>query len=149
MTRSALMVLVVVATLGTLRAEDPPQGYEVHDMSRPQPPVVTPGACSTQDEPSKPPSDAVTLFNGKDLSNWKTDKGEVKWKVGDGYFEIVPFTGAIHTTQEFGDIQLHVEWREPEDVKGKSQARGNSGIFLMGLYELQVLDNYQSDTYPE
>src|SRR4051794_32403392 len=115
----ALMILVVVAMVCTLRADDPPNGYEVHDMSRPQPPVVTPGTCSTQEESGNPPSDAIVLFNGKDLANWKSDKGDAQWKVGDGYFEIVPRSGAIHTTQEFGDIQLHAEWREPEDVSGK------------------------------
>jgi hypothetical protein len=143
------MVLVIVAMVGMLRAQDPPQGYEVHDRSRPQPPVVTPGTCSTQDQPGKPPSDAIVLFDGKDLSSFKSEKGDVPWKVADGYFEIVPRSGPIQTKQEFGDIQLHIEWREPDDVKGKDQGRGNSGIFLMGLYELQVLDNYQSDTYPD
>ena len=96
------------------------------------------------------PSDATVLFDGKDLSKFKGEKSdEAPWKVGEGYFEIAPHTGAIHSKDEFGDCQLHVEWREAENVSGKSQARGNSGIFLMGLYELQVLDNYQAETYPD
>jgi hypothetical protein len=125
--------------------------WHVHDRSRPQPRVVTPGTFSTQDQPGTPPSDAVVLFDGKDLSKWvdKTGKGEAKWKVENGYFEVAKGTGQISTKDAFGDCQLHVEWMAPNPPVGKDQDRGNSGIFLMSRYELQVLDNYQAETYAD
>ena len=91
------------------------------------------------------------LFDGKDLSAWKTEKGDAPapWKVENGYFEIVPKTGGIQTRQAFGDVQLHIEWMAPSPAKGVSQDRGNSGVFLAGLYEIQVLDNYEAKTYPD
>ncbi len=124
--------------------------WKIHDMDRPQPPIVTPGAESSQDVPGRPPSDATILFDGKDLSNWRTDDGgPAKWRVENGYMEIVPRTGQISTRQSFGDCQLHIEWRAPVPPKGESQERGNSGIFLMGKYEIQVLDCYNNKTYPD
>ncbi|HTL29521.1 MAG TPA: DUF1080 domain-containing protein [Tepidisphaeraceae bacterium] len=128
------------------------EGYEVHDMKRPQPVVVTPGEPSTQDKAGSAPSDAIVLFDGKNLSMWSTDKGETaKWTLVPGdHFEVKPHTGVMRTRDEFGDVQLHIEWREHADVKGESQGRGNSGVFLMGLYEIQVLDNYGGhQTYPD
>jgi len=126
-------------------------GYEAHDARRPQPRVVTPGTFSTQDEPGKPPSDAIVLFNGKDLSNWESVNGggPAPWKVVDGVIECTPKSGYIRTKQEFGDVQLHVEWMEPQGMTGRSQGRGNSGVFLQGQYEIQVLDSYQSETYAD
>jgi hypothetical protein len=123
----------------------------VNDRSRPQPPVVTPPTPSTQEKPGDPPSDAVVLFDGKDLSHWvdKTGKGEPKWKVENGYFEVAKGTGQISTKEGFGDCQLHVEWMAPNPPVGKDQDRGNSGIFLMSRYELQVLDNYKAETYAD
>ena len=102
----------------------------MHDPDRPHPPVVTPGAT-----PYAPPSDAIVLFDGKDLSKWAqmgkgADAGKLvapSWPVMDGYFECVG-NGDLITREKFGDIQLHVEWSEPADVKGTSQGRGNSGI---------------------
>jgi len=96
-----------------------------------------------------PPSDAIVLFNGKDLSQWQSAneaKGPAKWTIKDGYAE-VNGTGMIQTKKAFGDCQLHVEWASPAVVKGEGQGRGNSGIYLMGHYELQVLDSYQNPTY--
>ena len=94
-----------------------------------------------------PPSDAIVLFNGKDLSQWKNEKGgEAQWKVEDGV-AIVNGTGSIITKQEFGDVQVHVEWASPSEVKGDSQGRGNSGVYLQGRYEIQVLDSYNNKTY--
>jgi 3-keto-disaccharide hydrolase len=94
-----------------------------------------------------PPSDAIVLFDGKDLSQWESDKnGPAKWKVEDGV-ATVNGTGGIHTKQSFGDCQLHVEWATPAEVKGEGQGRGNSGIFLQSRYELQVLDSYNNKTY--
>ncbi len=142
------------------------RGWKQHDMSRPRPPVVTP---APQALPVPPPPDAVVLFDGTDLSAWEAHVGgpgawtlgndymevarhsgkPAPWKVGDGYFEVVPGTGDIRTKAAFGDVQLHVEWAAPAVVEGEGQGRGNSGVFLMGLYEVQVLDSYENDTYPD
>jgi hypothetical protein len=106
-----------------------------------EPPVITPGRDTA------PPSDAIVLFDGKDLSKWQSMNGaEAKWKVGEGFME-VNGTGSIRTKEQFGDVQLHVEWASPSEVKGESQGRGNSGIYLQGRYEIQVLDSYQNKTY--
>jgi hypothetical protein len=124
--------------------------WKIHDLNRPVPPVVTAGTSSTQDAPGKPPSDAVVLFDGKDLSQWlDKEDGPAKWKVENGYFEVAPHTGYVHTRTPFGDCQLHVEFSEPVPPKGESQDRGNSGVFLMGLYEIQVLDSYENKTYAD
>jgi hypothetical protein len=124
--------------------------WKIHDPNRPVPPVIEPGTASTQESPGRAPSDAVVLFDGKDLSQWaSTDGGAAKWKVENGYLEVVPKTGYIHTREAFGDCQLHVEFAEPTPPKGESQERGNSGVFLQGLYEVQVLDSYQNKTYAD
>lgn len=124
--------------------------WEIHDRNRPLPAVITPGTASTQDAAGKAPSDAVVLFDGKDLSKWSMKDGSpAKWKVENGYFEVVPKSGYIYTRDSFGDCQLHVEFREPDPPKGEDQDRGNSGVFLMGLYEIQVLDSYENKTYAD
>src|SRR6266404_135290 len=98
-------------------------------------------------EPGPPPSDAIVLFDGRDLSQWKDDNGgAAKWEIRDGV-ATVNGTGSISTKQEFADCQLHIEWASPEEIKGEGQGRGNSGIFLSGRYELQVLDSYNNKTY--
>src|SRR3954452_15804750 len=109
----------------------PGQTWHVHDPTRPYPPVVTPGAT-----PGAPPSDAIVLFDGKDLSKWAqhgagADQGKVvdpKWKVENGYFEIAPRSGDMFTREKFGDCQLHIEWSHPTTIRGVSQDRGNSGV---------------------
>jgi hypothetical protein len=106
---------------------------------RPEPRVVIPGASCGQ-----PPSDAVILFDGKDLSKWN---GGENWIIKDGV--AIVNGGGIATKQAFGDCQLHVEWATPEKVSGSGQERGNSGIYLQGRYEIQVLDSYQNPTYPD
>ena len=124
--------------------------WHVHDPNRPQPAIVTPGTFSTADQPGKPPSDAIVLFNGKDLSLWRKAKGEAAgWKVENGVIIVAPKTGDIFTKQEFGDIQLHLEWAEPVPATGDGQGRGNSGIFFMGRYEVQILDCFENKTYPD
>jgi hypothetical protein len=124
--------------------------WNIHDTTRPRPPIITPGTASTQDKPGQPPSDAIVLFDGQDLSQWLTSKGEpAKWKVENGYFEVVPKTGDVETKQAFGDCQLHVEWAAPDPPRGQDQDRGNSGVYLMGLYEVQVLDSYNNETYAD
>lgn len=98
-------------------------------------------------DPGPPPADAIVLFDGNDLSKWANDKGGVaKWEVKDGV-ATVNGTGYIHTRQEFGDCQLHIEWATPAEVKGDGQGRGNSGVFLQSRYEIQVLDSYINKTY--
>jgi len=126
------------------------QEWKIHDKNRTLPPVVKPGTFSTSSMPGQPPADAVVLFDGRDLSRWRTSKGEpAKWDVEDGYMEVKKGTGSHETTQGFGDCQLHIEWSSPEKVTGKDQGRGNSGVFLMGLYEVQVLDSYENVTYAD
>lgn len=124
--------------------------WKIHDLTRPVPPVIDPGTSSSQDAPGKPPSDAVVLFDGKDLSKWQHKDGSpAKWKVENGYAEVVAKTGYIYTKEAFGDCQLHVEFREPTPPHGESQERGNSGVFLMGVFEVQVLDSYENKTYAD
>ena len=112
----------------------------IHDVNRPAPPVISAGEI---------PSDAIILFDGKNLSQWIDTKGNPsKWIVGDGYMEAVKDSGYIQTKQKFGSCQLHVEFATPSKVTGTSQGRGNSGVFLMA-YEVQVLDSYDNKTYPD
>lgn len=157
-------LLVIAAAAQTPPHKDRTLGYDdtpfqpdgkwrVHDINRPHPPVITPGTESSQERPGKPPSDAIVLFDGTNLNSWETSvKGEIgepKWKVENGYVEVVPGTGGIRTKEKFGDIQLHVEWATPTEINGVSQARGNSGIMLMTRYEIQVLDSYHNLTYAD
>lgn len=120
----------------------PGSKWRVHDSKRPQVTIITPGADG------QPPSDAVVLFDGTDLSKWSGRDGEAQWKVENGYMEVTK-TGGIQTKEAFGDCQLHIEWAAPEEVVGDSQGRGNSGVFLMGIYEIQVLDGYDNPTYAD
>ncbi len=123
------------------------QQWPQHSLDRPRPPVVDPGP---ERSPSRPPSDAIVLFDGTNLSQWRADDGTAaKWIVRDGYVEVKPGTGTMVSARGFGDVQLHIEWRVPTPPQGEGQERGNSGVFLMGIYELQVLDSYQNDTYPD
>ncbi len=125
--------------------------WPIHDRNRPEPPVITPGDASRQQQPGRPPSDAIVLFDGKDLSQWQQTNGggPAKWKVEKGYCEVAPKTGNIQTKRPFGNCQLHVEWAAPTPPHGEDQDRGNSGVYLMSLYEIQVLDSYQNKTYPD
>ncbi len=125
----------------------PGADWHVHDSKRPQPRVVTPAAV---ENPLAPPSDAVALFDGADLNCWESVKGgEAGWKVENGYMEVVPKSGGIRTKQCIGDCHLHIEWAAPVVVKGDGQGRGNSGVFLLGLYEIQVLDSRDNPTYAD
>ena len=108
-----------------------------------EPPIVDPGSTGGH------PADAIVLFDGKDLSAWKNESGNAaKWKVQDGYAE-VNGTGNVLTKDEFGDVQLHIEWASPVEVRGEGQGRGNSGVYFQGRYEVQVLDSYGNKTYPD
>jgi hypothetical protein len=117
---------------------------EVTEVHEPVPPVVTPG------QGTAPPSDAIVLFDGSNLNNWQSSRNgdAAQWTVQNRVMTVAPGTGDIQTRQGFGDVQLHIEWRTPEVVKGEGQGRGNSGVFFMGRYEIQVLDSYENHTYP-
>ncbi len=148
MRRVALFGGVLVAcVLGSLAQAQYESGWKAHDWDRPTPPVVQPGdGCL----PVPPPSDAIVLFDGTNLDAWRSaDGGESKWVIQDGVMESVPNSGYVFTEQEFGDCQLHVEWASPAKVQGSSQGRGNSGVFLMGLFEVQVLDSFENRTYAD
>jgi hypothetical protein len=140
--------VAVAASDAQDRTDRNPVYWEVHDEDRPQPPRVNPGPSPV--EPSPVPSDAVVLFDGSDLAEWGAQDGSLaSWVLEDGLLEVAPGTGDLQTREGFGDVQLHVEWRAPADVEGEGQGRGNSGIFVMGLYEVQVLESHDSQTYPD
>lgn len=163
--RSALIVtgaLVACASIAVVAQQHrdgytdtpilPGQKWHVHDPARPYPPEVIPGATLGQ-----APSDAEILFDGKDLSKWcqvDNDNQDAnpkppKWRLVDGCIQVAPGTGGLFTREKFGDCQLHVEWQEDKHVKGSGQGRGNSGVFLMSRFEVQVLDSYRAPTYAD
>ncbi len=156
-----MILLTALAAVAQAQEEKSPTGYtdtpylpgsqwRVHDDKRPRPNVVTPGTCSTDAQPGKAPSDATILFDGSNLDAWQAEKGgPARWKVENGYLKVVGGSGDIVTKRKFGDYQLHVEFREPVPPRGNSQQRGNSGVFLAGLYEVQVLDSYNNLTYAD
>lgn len=116
---------------------------ELTEFWEPVPKIITPG------DGTAPPSDAIILFDGSDFTEWQSakDGGKVKWGLADKAMTVEKGTGGIKTNKAFGDIQLHIEWRTPAEVVGESQGRGNSGIYFMEQYEVQVLDNYKNPTY--
>jgi len=125
----------------------PGQKWKVHDIARPKPPVV-------DAPPGKPPSDAIVLFDGKDLSQWQSSKkggafGPPGWKLANGYAESVKDGGDLVSKEKFGNAQYHIEWASPAVVNGDSQWRGNSGVLIMRRYEIQVLDSYNNPTYAD
>lgn len=123
--------------------------WRVHDSTRPVPRVVAPGTASTPERAGQPPADAIVLIGaGADLSKWRMKSGGAPtWKMENGVLE----SGKeyLQTRDEFSDFQLHVEFATPKVVKGDGQGRGNSGVFLLGRFEVQVLDSFQSRTYPD
>ena len=147
---AAALLAGVTLSYWSFAAEREGKQWAVHDEARPKPKVVTPGTESTQQQPGKAPSDAVVLFDGKDLSKWKASRGggEPAWKVEDGVL-VVAGGGDIVTKEEFGDCQLHVEWASPTPAGGVGQGRGNSGVKIMGRYEVQIIDSYQAETYAD
>ena len=126
-----------------------PSPWKQHAMDRPAPPVVTPGPYLG---PVAPPSDAIVLFDGHSLSAWRaadSTKGDARWTIDHDALVVAPGTGDIATRRGFGDMQLHIEWSAPTPAVGTGQDRGNSGVFLMSTYEIQVLDSYHAATYPD
>lgn len=123
--------------------------WHVHDGLRPQPPIVRPSPCPAASTPAPPPGDAIVLFAGGDLSEWVdlATGGPANWRVHDGCALV--HGGSIRTRRHFGDCQLHVEWMPPSPPAGVGQDRGNSGVILMGFYEVQVLDSHGNPTYPD
>lgn len=148
---SASFVSFAWAQNDTLGHQDTPvlpgTKWHVHDGLRPQPKVIAPAPWDGKPVPA--PADAIVLFDGKSLDNWQMDGNKPgAWKMEDGAM-VSNRTGDISTKQEFGDFQLHIEWATPTEVKGAGQGRGNSGIFLQGRYEIQVLDCFHNPTYPD
>jgi hypothetical protein len=142
---ATLSLLAVTASADAQKMKD----WPIHSLERPQPGIVVPAPASG---PVPPPSDATVIFNGEDLSGWRTASDPAQpaaWHVANGYMEVAPGTGDIKTRDAFGDVQLHVEFATPTEVVGEGQERGNSGVYLMATYEIQVLDSYHNTTYPD
>jgi len=137
----ALGCLLFAFQDGKLGYDDTPlipgTSWHVHDGMRPQPRIVESGRAGG------PPADAIVLFDGSDMDEWNKS-----WKIADGYME-VNGKGSISTKKTFGDCQLHLEFATPGEVKGNGQGRGNSGIHFMGVFEVQILDSYENQTYPD
>lgn len=151
----SILLIATVAQAAEKKTPILPSGWHVHDMERPVPSPVAPGA-----KPGAAPSDAIVLFDGTNFDAWhgvKQDdpkkgrynpEGKPLWKMENGYMQCTP-TGDLWSNSSFGDCQLHIEWQSENPPKGKSQGRGNSGAFLMGMYEIQVLDCYDNRTYAD
>ena len=150
--RHALPILVAagaaMAVAGTACAQ-PAKDWPIHSLDRPKPRIVDPGPAPA---PAPVPSDAIVLFDGSSLDAWRADdaaKGPARWRIVNGALEVVAGAGGIGTARAFGDAQLHIEWMSPAPPRGTGQDRGNSGVFLMGRYEVQILDSHGSDTYAD
>ena len=146
------ILAIAVAFMGASNMQAQAKKYPEPEAMRPgmseywtpQPKVITPGSITADTAPS----DAIVLFDGKDLSAWRNnDGGKAEWIVKNGILTVDKTKGDIITRQEFGSFQLHLEWCVPENITGSSQHRGNSGVFLQGLYEIQILDSYNNETY--
>ncbi len=156
-----LLSIPLLATLAAAAAfpmQDEPVGYtdtpvlpgqpwRVHDRDRPVPPVVVPGRGANLGAPA--PADAIVLFDGEDTSAFHSGGNPIGWSVEGDAMVVVAGSGSIETRESFGDLQLHLEWASPTEVVGDSQGRGNSGVFLMGRYEIQILDSYRNRTYAD
>src|ERR1700733_15119844 len=148
MRKNILLLFSAVTITGFCFGQTKPEETEYYS---PVPPVITPGANF-----AAPPSDAIILFDGKNMDEWfalKDSTGVKKWTLADGVMTVDKTAGDLQTKKKFMDFQLHIEYRIPSNITGSGQARGNSGIFLASLpwgpggYELQVLDNYNNSTY--
>lgn len=157
---SATVILLVLSSM--LHAEEPAPvptaeagRWAKEKIASHRPAVITPPGMSTAEQAGAAPSDAVVFFDGTDLSKWKgggkkEEGAAAPWLVKDGYMEVVRGKGSVETREQIeGDCQWHIEWRTPAEVVGNSQGRGNSGVFIGGYPEVQVLDSFQNDTYPD
>ncbi len=143
--RSTCFILLMLISVGLFAQSKPRESLDptVSEVWEHKPVKVTPAKTL-----GDAPSDAIIIFDGKNLNEWTSlDGAPAKWEVKDGAFTVAKGTGDIKTKKTFGDIQLHIEWRAPTEIVGEGQGRGNSGIFLQERYELQVLDSYESVTY--
>src|SRR5690606_17918925 len=145
----SLAITAIVLTLSSLAIAQektpPPMKTEATEFYTPVPPKVTPGANNTA-----PPSDAIVLFDGTNLDGFvsaKDGSSAAEWTIENGELVVTKGKGDIQSKLPFGDAQYHVEWSAPTEIVGEGQGRGNSGFFLMGMYEVQVLDSYESKTY--
>ncbi|MFT7606663.1 MAG: hypothetical protein ACI8VT_004266 [Saprospiraceae bacterium] len=141
--KKLLILCIGLVYFSTSFAQKNPEATEVWE---PVPRIVTTGEPTT----TNAPSDAIVLFDGKNFDQWvsASDNTNVKWKLEGDHMTVTANTGPIKTKKVFGDVQLHLEFRTPAVVKGEGQGRGNSGVFFQGIYEVQVLDNYENKTYP-
>lgn len=151
------VLLLLNVPLGMLNAADDKPGYtdtpvipgqkwKVHDAERPRPKVVAPNAVHLT---SRSKDAKVLLETEKDLANWRNGSADAKWKFVDDAMQVSPGTGDIFSRDEFGDMHLHLEFQTPSVVIGVSQGRGNSGVFLMGVYEVQILDSFENPSYAD
>jgi hypothetical protein len=139
---SAVWLPLVIVLTAVLTGQQPQGDPKATEVWEPVPRMVTPGPGGA------PPSDAIVLFGGNSLAEWQhADGRDAKWTVADGAFTVVKGAGDLRTKRGFGDCQLHVEWRTPSQVQGEGQERGNSGVYLQGRYEVQVLDSFNNRTY--
>ena len=147
-----LSVLILTISINAIAQETTTPAPEpmkpgMSEYYTPVPPVITPGTITNNDMMS-PPSDAIILFDGKDLSEWVSSRGgEAGWDVHDGVMTVNKQKGDIMTKRSFNDYQLHIEWMIPVDISGQSQSRGNSGVYMQNKYEIQILDSYNNVTY--
>ena len=139
MTAAVLMCVAVGSPAYGAQQEPPPP--EETEVWEPEPAIIDPGGRR------RAPADAVVLFGGRDFSAWTGRDGDAAWTVLGDAMTVKPGTGDIRTRRAFGSVQLHVEWRTPIAIAGESQGRGNSGVFLMERYEVQVLDSWNNRTY--
>jgi hypothetical protein len=141
-----LIPLMILMAPAALAAQGPE--WKIHSLERPRPTVVHPGGAAAV----PPPADAIVLFDGHSLDAWRSNADSAApapWRIVNGAMEVVPGRGGIHTATGFGSVQLHVEWMTPVPPRESGQNRGNSGVFLMGQYEVQVLDSWENDTYAD
>lgn len=144
LTSAAITIFSLLLITSNVNAQEklqhPPEATEFYT---PVPPTVQPGASTTA-----APADAIVLFDGTNLSSWESEKdGEATWIVENEVLTVNPGTGGIKTKKSFGDVQIHLEWRSPSKMEGEGQGRGNSGVYIMDKYELQILDSYENETY--
>lgn len=143
----ALPGLLALLLIGCAAPDDATARWKAHDLTRPHPEVVPP---APQILPAAAPADAKVLFDGSNMDQWRDEEGgPALWDIKDGALLPAPGAYSLVTKEGFGDVQLHLEWASPLPPKGEGQGRGNSGVFLMEMYEVQILDSYQSDTYAD